>query len=907
MLEAAPQVRFSTTLNSTVVLRSQSLYRQSCPKLVGDFHSQALLSLKKADSEHAARLPDPSTNSFFPLYYQSYTPQASTSKVTISAPPASGEITNAARPPSSLSKRERRARRSLTSVTRCLANITQVHLSQHAEANRVYTLLSKLANTVPTPEDAQSKAVYESKAVASFCDAFLAWLGHLSASSSKSSSALLLRCAEGYKEILPAIMGHTSGLQGTRHSQSVLGETEASGRISTTSSEPRKRSPKGVVADAVQAEQLRLLKILPSRLTAQDLCSFLAGIPPSQWLSLPSKVLDALASAVLVQADACDFIHRALPRRASSTARVLGQHPRVHQLHGHLFQQQMSEPQSYSRMFGPAPAQRASYSGLKFILSSMILSEKLQHEKCTRTMHKKHLAVIREFRKRHLPPDRQVMAAILHLASLSDITSVTDLEQDGTLGWLWREWTVLRENEPAPSTDDALLVGFLEVVGRVASPEYIESIADQENQKTDRPLWMQQAFGIAQNQAALNFGVDKSTMQYRIEQDVPPIVNKRLLRSLAVAAIQLGYYDTAFACLLDTRCQPRHIIPVLHVLGTAIDTAAETNPRLSQVLADAISKHLLSISSRIPISLSVKHATQLADFISALARQDQFEAAETFLRIPRSPLHFGEGTLCRLVKTLSRTGGSQVLARLYERLPASKWPSSLLREFLRSSNSELSSDVWQYVQTRPDFSQGRFLEARLWHHLRHPNLQYARACQEYETAVSASKLLPSSAASLLLLDLHIRAGSGRRAIKVYNQLRESDVSSKELDVRFLKIAGLPSWAGYRKRGPRSQLSRLALHLDQLVADGTPLDPLSARYLVLQSLRWAEMNEEAIWAILKSATDNSAKLDWYSDLKPLFTAVKHAFRKRGNHDAETEVEQIMSKVRKEKSVCRKKGA
>ncbi|KAK9893675.1 hypothetical protein P389DRAFT_106727 [Cystobasidium minutum MCA 4210] len=820
----------------------------------------------------SARPVEHSSATSFPFYYQSYTPQASTSKSTIPAPPSHNEVLRTTTTPSTCFRRQRRARRYLRVVTKSLSKLSKSHLSRRAQAQLVHKLLSKLASSLPTSEDSQGEPLFSAKLLHSFLNAFQGWLSHFDVSRN-TGIRNLASIASVYAQLLPVLIANVDSIQSKRLHQAML------------------------------EEQVCLVKSLATQLTFENLSQLLSLLSPKNWVSLPSIVLDTLADTVLQCDAACETLHRAMLKMSLNPSRDLTQHARLHQLHRHLLEQQLHKQQTFSRMFGPEPRRQSLYSGLKYMISSTVLSDRLTLGECSIQQLKRPLDLARKFRNLYLPPDRQVMAAVLHLALLGDDNVRRILEIDGTLGWLWREWTVLRENEPDREVDDVLLVGFLETAGAVSGSH---AAAEVEGSMQDgSPLWILQAYDIAQNKASLGFDADKSAMQYQVGRDVPPHLNKRLLRTLAVLAMHLGHFDTSFACLLDPRLPPRHIIPILHRLASTVNTLNSSDHKLSQAVARAASEHLTHISTRVPRSLSVKHAAQLTDFISMLIREGHLTSAEAFLHVPQSPLQFGENNLHKIITILSKANGTETLQRLYRSVPPLRWPAGLVCSFLGSPHSQVSDLVWLDVESRADADKARYLHARLLHHLRCSPLRYMRSKEEYNAVVKTSKAAPPIRTQLLMLDIHIRAGSGQRAQRLYNDLRdmqglspeEAKVLSSELDVRFLKMAGLPAQAGFRKRGPRSQLSRLGAHLDQLLSRGSSLDAASARYLLMQSLRWAELDEDAIWAIFNSAMMNASNLDWRRDLQPLVNAVKHAFRKRGSYDAECEVDRQAAEIKR----------
>lgn len=662
------------------------------------------------------------------------------------------------------------------------------------------------------------------------------------------------------------------------------------------------------VEQVTRTERRRFLESLASQLPTTALLQILHATYIEDWLSFGPLMLDRLTTAVLTGTAACADLHAALPCHSSLAKYRVSHHTRVHELHQYLYTQQRNNEQIPSRMFGPAPSKAPLFNGLKAILSSTILSEDLLSTSKTDFSHRFQQAIklMQRFRQEHLPPDRQVMAALLQLGNLAPSESLVHLEESDIFGWSWREWTVLRENEPDLVADDVLLVGFLEIAGKLVSQKE-NNIRPQVDEELSTPVWIRQAYQMGINKADVRDETGLSSTHYHIEHDQPPETNHRLLRALAVAAIHLDRYETAFTCLLDHRMRPKHIIPVLYALCGRVDAFERIDPDMAHKLVLACAEYLPSLTPRVPRSFSPKHAKELSAFVAMLVRNDCMPAAGAFMKIPSSPLRLGEGALLTICRLLTRQTGSQLLEQIYRSLPPSSWRPRLLEVFLSSADFPLSKEIWTYVRTRQDFGERKFLDARLRHHLRQPILRYRSCMKDFERTVRDLDVQPNASTLLLYLDVHIRAGCGFRARCLYNELASLQDPPEGLETRFLQLAGLPAWPQYRRRGASSQMMRLGAHLDHLTAKGASLDAMSAQYVVRQSLRWAELNNEAIWAILKSGVSNASNLNWHRDLRPLFTAVKAAFKRRGEHEALQEVEEMEIRVRKEAIIRSRKAS
>lgn len=768
--------------------------------------------------------------------------------------------------------------------------------------------LSRLSSILINPEDEDaSQVILPPSTVENLSDSIISWIIASFSQKPFASGALLSSICSLYISLIPSISARkelsllSSPSPESRASYPANGtrphlgaESDFCGHQKPTVVK-QQTYPPGLKGS--QEEQVRfLLGIFPA-LSFEAVCACLGSLPTGTWLALGSPLLEKLTGAVLANPCIARHIHEAMPRADPSVRKPpLSLQAGLHELHQHLYNAHLSAIAATSRMFGPSPSKLGIFHGLKYLISSSILSAgagPIAFES------NRALQLFRTFRRLHLPPDRQFMAAILHLVSrdLESSDALHDLVSGDTLGWLWREWTLLRENEPEPVVDDLLLVAFLEIANKATTMRVLK-VPPRAPDSQGMPVWVRQAYSIASSRLSPGTRTHVSTSNYVIEGDLPLPNPKRLNRAVAIAAFHLSEYETAFAMVLDQHFPKKDLIAVLYALAVHIEVVEGENPQLARVLANACAEHLPAVCPKMPKSLSTNQAKQLASFIAILIQKGHIKAAEAFLRVPTKLLSFGSATVLHLFNLLSRGSGTNLLHKISHSMPLSKWPDQHLSLFLSSRSKSLSDSVWASVQNRPDFEQKRFLDARLLHHLRHAQLRYSQCLADFEEVVHNRKMEPDARTLTVLLDVHIRAGSGRAALALYHDICGLPNASKDLSVRFLRIAGLPAWSRYRHRGPRSQLTRLGKHLDELVSAGASIDRPSALFLVKQSLRWAELDDDAIWAILNSSISNASKLDWKRDLKPLFKTVKLAFRHRGNHEAAKEVIGVMLRTKRE---------
>lgn len=811
-------------------------------------------------------------------------------------------------------RRQKLARRYVRTITKTLQNITKLRLSVTDQAKLIESTLARLTTILRRPEDTAQPAIPLSQ-LQLLSNSLSEWMSSVSTPATPSNQRTQIAGISAlFIALIPPALANQPSCPSHHENTQALDAADSPPRLhngrdrginrSITEPEQHYSSTREAMRSALttmQIEQTRFLDSISPLLSVKDLCSCIQALCPEDWLSLSPTIIDTLAEAILATSFITSTIYQCMPHNLQITDNApLRQQARLHQLHRYLHDHHLQSGSVTSRMFGPDPAKRDTFHVTKFLLSSLVLGLRPSISKNGNAMPGKYkaLALVQKFRRLFLPPDRQVITAALQLACIGNTDILQHLEAEDIFSWLWKEWNLLRENEPDSMVDEILLVAFLETASDLAIVKHSCLNSAETSDSLSVPLWVSQAYTMAQSKVVPYTGVPIFKRQYKVQQDDPLEMNARIFRITAVAAIHLGQYQTAFTILLDERLPARHILPVFGTLASHIDLRESENAELAAALARVSADHLPRLVPRIPKSMSPAHAQHLASLIEVLIRRGHNETAQILLNVPRNLLLFGTETLQRLFRTLSHGSGSGLLKKLYRQLEPSAWPIQHLLVFLSSRSHSLSDTVWAFVQTRPDLRGQRFLDARLRHHLRTRQLRYYLAMQDCESALVDTKSTLEGPTLAILLDIHIRAGSGRRALQTYHQLCETTPEAPGMNVRFLRIASLPSWAKYRRRGPRSQLLRLGSHLEEIVSKGTVLDPASALYIVQQSLRWAELDDEAIWTIVKSGAANAQKLNWQRDLKPMFLAVKAAFRRRGNYEAAREVVDIMIQSKKD---------
>lgn len=561
---------------------------------------------------------------------------------------------------------------------------------------------------------------------------------------------------------------------------------------------------------------------------------------------------------------------------------------------------------SHSRQdwYGPSPQQRSAHLGFSSLSSLFALRQgqsgtdkplgtATTDTTCTQqtqrpsrpTTHDRDafLDFASTMRQRRLPPGRLTVAAnLLYLTRTSTARKPGSRRESDLLKWLWQEWTLLRENDPAGPQDEIILVGFLDAVS--ALPEREETLASDDagqppSQESRLADWQKQVLAMALRDVALQPSTLWRGGVNSPYQDPPSQIHPRLLRSLASACLRAGRWDLTLDCLYDTRLRTSDVIPVLQQLSAFLLGRDDLEVSTRQTILSIISRIFLQL----PISTSRTRLRQTTDIVCALVRHRRIREAEAYMdNLPTSSLC--ELHLSKLVRELLAHRQHGSILRLYQRLPTAARQRLPLTDLIASHSKALSDAVWDYVtrQTGAPDKIDDYLISRLLYHRRHqqPNTRQAR--REFDAVVKKFALTPHAGTYKLLLYILLRGGLHTDAQELYDRHKDrwSEHERRQVHNMLLSTVNVPHKNDYRHKGAEGWTNTVNREYVKLAtAEGMQPDGVTANILLKATLGWVETDREAIWAALHAGLKEKDR-DWDREIKPLYHMIIKAFLRKG---------------------------
>lgn len=645
----------------------------------------------------------------------------------------------------------------------------------------------------------------------------------------------------------------------------------------------------------------------PSAEELADLVRYLGKIPLSQWWKMEESVINKMTSQVLYTAEACTALHAAIA--VAQDAQTASSRPSEGQSGTELHPLQPvmgTQRPGRTELWGPSPSQVAEHVVLSFLLQRQLyyIKQAAVHKQESVKAYKYRNELIHRvlglFRTRHLPPDRQVILMLLQY-TLSNVKKLgVESRHMDSMDWLWNNWTLLRECSPRSALDDKILVAFLETAALISCKSHWELGAEAQHQV---PPWMNTILDFTTRDMDLNLLPLSRYVAGPFEGDFDGGNQEVQLLATAVAAFSMRRFDIGIACLYDGRLRPADIPPIFTCIARALERTVEANSPLAHALAKSCMKRLRSLARRLTKPLSEQEGQSIMALVEVLTKIDLRSALELYTTLD-NPLSIGDTRISRFLKLLERQGQTSLLLRIYSRMQPEHWSDRCLGVFLSSQSSRLSDMVWSdscRLSTGPSRHQ---LNARLRHHKRRRPFWYPQALRECRDTLRQSQWSsddPSQirVTQLRLMELHLKARNGKAAADIHDSLRKLDSNdASDLNLRYLQLANIPKSHRYRDRGVHASLRRTSHRLDAILAQGKGMGDRTTVHLLLNNLKWAELDDSAIWSILKNAPtpalerwDKTGSDRWHL-VKPLYSAVVRAFRQRGNSEAAREAVLVM---------------
>lgn len=630
----------------------------------------------------------------------------------------------------------------------------------------------------------------------------------------------------------------------------------------------------------------------------------LDGLPKNVTALLDERT----ASGLRIPFEICEIYRKQNAKKAGQTSKTAsGLRPLVEHLLAHTILPTATS--SKRDLFGPSPQQRSEQQAYSVLLSLFALSKlptssardippppELDKPSAPPLQPTDALLVFaKKMREKHLPPRRlAISASLCHLAGISLKERTTYDDELSLLSWLWQEWTLLRENDPAGHEDEIILAGFLESVDKFPKWEVLPSAASQDEGAGDAATGVEdadQALSAWQKQI-IAVGIDDAALQSSTAwrggintpyQDPPTHISSRnLLRALASACLRDGRWDLALDCLYDPRLPSGHVGPLLHRLSLFVLRHHQLDPDTRHFIVSAMSRSVRQLE------VSPRRAERRIppEVILVLLQHGHYEHVREYLT-NLAPTDLGVRHLRPTYLELIAQGKHELLAELYSRVPRDVRRRLPLWNLIASHSKVLSDLVWQDVTSikgLDDAELDNFLQARLVllqrRDRRFPNLSLARKDLDFFTAKTKSQPAPTT----LKLFLHIllRAGKRPEAEKLYQQNKHTWSAEDLQDVHnmFLTTANVRFSRFWSSRGAEGWLNRVNREYARLASEeGAQPDGVTANILLKNTLGWTETTRESIWAALHDGLKGKNR-DWHREIKHLYDMTIDAFLKKG---------------------------
>ena len=379
-------------------------------------------------------------------------------------------------------RKERRALRTFRLINRLLRKLPAAHLSPRDQLQRLLPHLQALHKHAEA-EDLEAAQSWDGSSIRDLILRYLSFMRVISAGCSAKEVpawiwAPLFRIL-GFTEIKEAKSAFLNAEDRTQliyalAEQATLDETDSKRwamlALAQYNSFRISKFPLG--------NYLSLLDGLKQRLEMTTLLSFLRVTPIKIWQSFTPDFLRQLWEGQMQSTTSLANLGAIIPQSASKLLAPDNSARKIWGLHTLYYLRSFTKTHREDRqnaMHGTTADRKDAFKALKFILSSLI-----HRVSGNGTLEDGTIAVlsnaVQYLRDKDCPPDRQVMAAILHAAQLCHSTQLLLLHSRGILYWIWQEWVLQREDDPKANQDQVLVVAFLDITATSRavsrSPEY---------------------------------------------------------------------------------------------------------------------------------------------------------------------------------------------------------------------------------------------------------------------------------------------------------------------------------------------------------------------------------------------------------------------------------------------------
>ncbi|KAL7009801.1 hypothetical protein EMMF5_000709 [Cystobasidiomycetes sp. EMM_F5] len=584
--------------------------------------------------------------------------------------------------------------------------------------------------------------------------------------------------------------------------------------------------------------------------------------------------------------------------------------PRMSDLHSYLYNNAMSGmPNSGHRfrMLGPAPQDMQAFCAYKYLLSRIVLSVK-DVANVDVKYAETAADIITQMKQYRMPPDRQVIASVLHMLQLCKESRIRCPQLIHALGPFWQEWTLIREHDPAPAMDDIILVGFLAASDNVTSLPHGTQRTEVPADTTPSPpvdseaiTWPQQALSMAILCSAIQPSISLSRRDRVSIEDQRTTLHPEMLQALACAAVGLARPDVIADCMNDARITPTAALQVLQYLSDMVMERRLRNMDIQKAMIALSAWYIRERQGR--IGRGDQHALTAARSVikMLLYHLRTKEAALIILATPH--VHsLGLENLSFYMDILCKDRQPRLAMEIYDRIPPAHRLEIHALPLLRSFHAQTSTAIWkQAMQRMYRTVTSRSLNARIRHYIAYSEAPVKSALADYHQAQVLLQIVPDNDTKLALAKLMLKRGHRRSADEMIRKLSNSgEIPPHIVANARLTASTKPARLHFKKRGMTHILRRFNAELDRVGNNPkVTTDGVTANILVKNSVSWQEMDRETMWQALHAGLVDAPNRRWHRELRVLFKTVYRAFMAKGMQEDGRKVIRMMADMRIER--------